>query len=780
MNLPRLLFRLLLGQRLPTTRGTVTVPGLHGRVRIHRDRKGIPLIEAGDEYDSAFAVGFCQGQDRSFQLELLLRATRGTVSALVGPAALPVDRLARRIGFARSAAAQWPTLDADIRIMLEAYARGVNAGRTIGSPRRPHELVLLRAQPTPWTALDTLGITKLLSFILCANWDCELVRLKVFSTDGPEALRALDEEYPAWHPVISPVAMAAGAAVDRLAQDLEAFFAVVPPGGGSNNWVVAGSRTVSGRPILANDPHLDASLPPHWYLASVRTPQGAIAGATFVGGPSVLVGHNGTACWGLTAGLVDNTDLFLEQIGSDGASVRQGDGFVTCEVIEEVIPVKGEAPVIERVLQTPRGPILSPALAETAQALSLRATWLDPLPLAGLFRIGHVRGFEEFRAAFDQWPAAAQNMVYADTSGTIGWQLIGQAPSRKKGYGTIPLPGWDPATGWEMQGVPAEQMPYARDPACGYLATANNRHQPEGDGPFLGVDFADGYRVTAIQEALAVRKDWDVASTMRLQMDQRAPAWTEMREIVLSAPAADQDTALALKLLRDWDGRVIADSPAASVYELFVAEMIVRVARAKAPRSWRWVVGAGLSAITPYNFGCYRRTGHLVKSLREQPAGWFDRPWPEEVASALAEAVRTLETRTGQRDPARWAWGTVRPLVMHHPMSRRGILGRALGMVFNLGPVPGGGDADVINQGAVLPLMPLAPADNLPSLRAVFDVGAWQNSRFVLPGGQSGNPLSPHYGDLFELWRRGDGVPIAFTAEEVKAAAVQTLELRPI
>jgi penicillin amidase len=261
-------------------------------------------------------------------------------------------------------------------------------------------------------------------------------------------------------------------------------------------------------------------------------------------------------------------------------------------------------------------------------------------------------------------------------------------------------------------------------------------------------------------------------------MDQRAPAWDEMRAIVLAAPENDADTGKALALVREWNGEAGADSPAGAVYELFVAEMVVRVAKAKAPNSWRWLVGAGLSPITPYNLGCYRRTGHLVKLLREQPAGWFDRSWPAEVADALAMVVRRLVERTRSQDSSRWAWGAVRPLVMHHPLAQRGLLGRALALVFNLGPVPFGGDADVINQGAVLLTDPLSPADNLASMRAVFDVGAWQNSRFVLPGGQSGNPLSPHYGDLFGLWQRGEGVAIAFTAEQMRGAAVQTLELR--
>jgi penicillin amidase len=206
--------------------------------------------------------------------------------------------------------------------------------------------------------------------------------------------------------------------------------------------------------------------------------------------------------------------------------------------------------------------------------------------------------------------------------------------------------------------------------------------------------------------------------------------------------------------------------------------MLDRVGRAKAPSSFRWALGEGLSAVTPYNFFCFRRLGHLARLLRTQPAGWFARPWPDEVAAALAEAVRRLEALRGP-DPARWAWGEVRPLVLHHPLTRVGRLRRALGRVFNVGPVPCGGDSETINQASVLPLTPLAAADNIASVRAVIDVGAWHNSRWCLPGGQSGNPLSPHYADQFPLWRRGEGVPIAFTVEEVQRAVVATLGLVP-
>jgi penicillin amidase len=775
MNLPRLLVRLLLGRRLPRTNGRLRVPGARSALRIHRDRWGIPYVAADNDHDAHFGVGFCHGQDRAFQLEVLLRVIRGTLAEAFGPAALPIDRLARRIGFHHASLEQFGVLDADVRAMLEAYSAGINAGTTLGLPSRPHEFSLLRFRPTPWTPADSLGVVKLISFTLSSNWDAELARFVILTEDGPEALAALDPSSPAGQPQAPVPGPGMSASFDRLSEDLALLTGMAGLGGASNNWAVAGARTATGRPLLANDPHLDARLPTHWYLVQVRTPAWAAAGATFLGGPTVLSGHNGHAAFGMTAGLIDNTDLFREEIGLDGQSFREGDGWVPCAAREEVIHVRGASPVTERVLVTPRGPIISPALeGAQGEALSLRALWLEPRPMRGLLCLQFARDLDEFRRIAEAWPACSQHYVYADVSGTIGSQVIGRAPRRHRGWGTLPLPGWDPAVGWEPDLVPFEAMPHGANPPEGFVATANTDPQPSGDGPFLGVDWIDSYRLAAIRRALAGRTDWDVPRTQVLQTSQESLVWPELREVVLAAGSTDPVAQEAQALLRDWDGRVTVDSPAAAVFELFVAEMAQRVAKAKAPRAYRWALGCGGSLITDHGFFCFRRVSHLVQLLRIQPSGWLGLPWPEEIADALAVTVRGLRGAHGT-NPSTWAWGRVRPLVMHHPLGR----GRLLAAIFNRGPVPCGGDTDTINQASVFPLRPTEPCNNIASMRAVIDVGGWENSRFVLPGGQSGNPFSPHYDDLFPLWQRGEGVPIAWEPEAVRKAAVETLELVP-
>jgi len=775
MSILRWLVRLALGRRLVLTDGHLRVAGPHAPLTIRRDRHGIPVVEAASERDAFFGLGFCQGQDRAFQLEVLLRVVRGTVSELVGPDALPVDRLSRRIGFHRAALARVPLLVPEVRELLEAFAAGVRAGTTAGLPRKPHEFALLGGQPTLWTPADTLGVVELISFTLSANWGVELARLRIWREDGEEALRALDPTFPAWHRVTLPNLTTAGVPpLDRLGEELTLLRQLVGSGGGSNNWALAGNRTATGRPILASDPHLDTKLPSPWYLAHLRWPGGAVVGCSFVGGPAVLAGHNGHAAWGLTAGLVDNTDLFLEQLGPDGRTYRQGGEYRPCVVREERIAVKGKPAVVETVLETPRGPILTGVLDGVTDAVSLRAVWLDPRPVAGLLWVHRARSFDEFRELLRDWPATSQNMAYADATGTIGWQLAGGAPRRKVGHGAMPLPGWRPEVGWEDGLIPFDEMPHGENPLEGYLATANSRPLPEGHGPDLGVDWIDGYRQQAIQDALASRSDWTIAETLRLQADQRSLPWVEMRDAVLAVPADTQRRTLALRLLREWDGVLGIDSAAASVYELFVAEMLTRLAKAKAPRSWEAALGKGQAVLVEFNYFALRRSGHLVRLLREQPAGWFARGWPAEMADALEAAVAALEARAG-RDPDRWGWGRLRTLTLKHPLGRS----RLLASTFNLGPYPHGGDADTVNQSASLPWRPLDGAVNLASARVVIDVGAWSNSRFALPAGQSGNPFSPHYGDLGEVWRRGDGVPIPWTPAEIAAATTATLVLEP-
>jgi len=773
VNLAKLIFGLLLGRRLPVTSGTLEVPGVGAPIRIERDRWGVPSITAAGDEDAWFGLGFCQGQDRTFQLEAMLRVIRGTLSELIGPDGLPVDRFSRRIGFRRSAILQAKALDERGRRQMGAFAAGVTAGAAIGLRRLPHEFRLLGATPTPWTLEDATGILGLQSFSLASNWDSEMARLRVLTADGPEALKALDPTYAEWQGVASPPGTAAGPTIDRLAGEMSSFLELVGQGG-SNNWAVCARRTRSGRPLLANDPHLPPTLPPHWYLARLSTPEWTVSGASFAGSPTFPAAHNGHAAWGVTVGLVDNTDLYLEEVGADGRTVREAGGWTECALVEEEIRVKGrEEPERVSVLITPRGPVIGPALEGESAAISIQAVWLAPRPLKGLLDVHRCRSFDQFHRVWEEWPALSLNMVYADADDNIGWQLTGTAPIRRSGFGVLPQPAWDPSAGWTGEDVPFEDMPCAQNPKLGLIVTANANPSAAPE-PFLGVDWIEGYRQDRAVELLRAREDWDHDGFRTVQADVHSVPWREMKELVLGVPATDPAAARALDLLRSWDGRVTADSAAASVFELWQAEMIRRVCRAKAPNSWEWAAGKGFTVLSPHSVFSVRRTGHLVRLLREKPAGWFGRSWDAEVADAFAAAIGELERSRGAEQSG-WAWGRVRPLTFLHPLGAR----KPLDRVYNLGPFPCGGDQNTVAQAAVDPLQPSANPSFVQSMRMIVDLGRFENSRWILPGGQSGNPMSPHYDDQLPLWLRGEGIPIPHTEAEVAAAKLMTLELKP-
>lgn len=774
-SLGRTLLRLLLGSRLPLTNGQLEVEGLHGPVTIHRDRYGIPMVEAEDELDVFFGFGFCQGQDRAVQIELSKRAATGALSELFGKATLPVDRLVRRVGLRPAAEAQFAILEPRISSIITAFASGVNAGHSLGLPRRPHELVLLRAGLTDFTPVDVVSIMKLQSLVMPSNWDSELARLMVFNLDGLEALLALDPQYPEWHQVPAPPAGLAGSAAQRLAEDLAALQETMGTGGGSNGWAVSASRTQTGRPLLANDPHLSATLPPHWYLARLQAPHWSLAGAALPGTPAMALGHNGNCAWGVTAGLLDNTDLFLEQIGPDGQSVLEDGEYVPCQIRKEIIRIRGGDSVEEDVLVTPRGPIVSPALGEEFGAISMRALWLDPLPLRGFLEALEAESLEEFFAPFAQWPILPLGMVCADTHGNIGYRMVGQAPVRRRGYGTMPSPGWVKGASWAPEGVSFDEMPSVLNPACGYLAAANTQPEPHGSGPFLGIDWVDGYRLGRILQALDERSDWDIGSSAALQLDVKSMPWEEMRDVILSCPAASPESREARELLQTWNGRMATDSPAATLFHLFVVELSSRTARAKAPRSHPWVQGRSVSPVIGSSLFAARQTGRVSRLLRSLPDGWFPGGWPAEIDDALRSAYLAAVDRLGEPSD-RWQWGRARSAAaLTHPLGRLPLAGS----IFNLGPFAFPGDPNTVAQAGAFREDPLARPGVLPSLRMVLDVGNWDNSLFSLPGGQSGNPLSPHYSDLLPLWLHGAGIPIPWTPEAVKAATAETLLLNP-
>ncbi|KAA0235394.1 MAG: Penicillin acylase 2 proenzyme [Acidimicrobiales bacterium] len=774
MTVPRKALGAVFGRRLPNTEGSLETAGIDGTVVIGRDGYGVPHVEAATDADAWFGAAFAQAQDRSFQLELFLRLTRGTLAELIGSQGVPMDRLMRRIGLRRAAEAQSLNQPEHLLDVCAAFARGINAGNRLGNPKVAHELKLLASRPSDWDAVDVLGIAKLVGFMLSTPWLSKLARLRICEADGIEAVGSLEPDYGADHPLTSPYGQPAGQAADRLTEELASVQSLLGVPGGSNNWVIGADHTATGFPIVASDPHLAPSVPPPWYLMQLRTPRWAGAGAGFVGAPGIVIGHNGHGAWGVTNGMADIVDLFMEEVGPDGRSVREGDEFKPCEVLQETIGVRGGRALQEEVLITRRGPVIGPALEGEVGALSMSATWLSDRPVRGFFEVLTATGFEEFRQAFAAWPSASLNVVYGDADGAVGWQYAGEVPRRERGFGFVVSDGTDPECGWKDTPVPFEDMPYSLGGDAHFVATANNEPIPDDEGPYLGMDWTMGYRAERIRRLLTSRDGWDVDSVMAMQMDTASVLWEEVRDAFASAKASSPDADHALRLLGSWDGDMAVDSPAAAVFALTVAEMSERITRRKAPNSWRWALGQGENRFLAMSGYGTRRWGHTAELIVDQPEGWFERGWPEEIGEALGAVVSRLRSEKGD-DPAGWGWGYVRPLTFKHPLSSVPGLARA----FDLGPLPWGGDATTISMAANHPLEPTSSPIVVANMRATMPVGQWERARFVLAGGQSGNPCSPHYDDQYELWRKGEGIPIAWTEQEVRSAAQHTLTLEP-
>ena len=444
-----------------------------------------------------------------------------------------------------------------------------------------------------------------------------------------------------------------------------------------------------------------------------------------------------------------------------------------CEVRNEHIEVKGDDSEDLEVLVTDRGPMVGPAFEGPFGALSMSATWFDAGNAGAIFNFCHIDSFDALHEAFRGWSSVPLNVAYADREGTIGWQLIGSAPIRGVGGGTIPMTASNPDTRWSDSSVPYDDIPNLSNPESGYVVTANNH--PSADGPYLGSDFLDGYRAARIAEVIRNRSDWTVGRTLQLQTDRYSIPWREMRSVVLEAAAFAGDLGAIVNLLRDWNGVVAVDSPAAAIFEIFTATFSKAIAEAKAPNTSRFALGEGFTPLMPFNMLLMRRVSHLITLLDERPDGWFESGWDEAIREALRQARTMLQARAG-KDPHQWSWGEVRQVTLVHPMGLR----KPLDRVWNIGPLPHGGDANTVNPGPVDPLDPLGNPDfAIASGRMVVEIGSWDLARFCVPGGQSGNPFSSNYSDQIKLWTEGDALVVPYTRTAVDRTIRFRLRLVP-
>lgn len=775
---------------LPTVSGTLRVSGIAAPVEVLRDAHGVPHIRAASEADALAALGWVHAQDRLWQMEFQRRLAAGRLAEVLGPAALDADRLFRTVGIARAATSTWARTERDARDHVEAYVRGVNAFLDAHRGHRlPVEFALLGIEPEPWRPEDVVAWTKTMAWMLATDWREELLRARVAARVGEEGAALLMPDATAATPVIVPegpvaseptsadpvegtVGPVATARVEAwllaLAADVDRTFA---PGlaAASNNWVVAGSRTVTGQPLLANDPHLGAQTPAVWYLAHFTGGRLDVMGATLPGVPGVVVGHNGRLAWGVTNLMADVQDLFVERLNASQEAEYDG-AWEPLTVHHEIIRVKDAPDIPLLVRATRNGPLVSDLFDDAAggRAVSLRWTGADAddQTIAAFLRVAAAQTWDEFAVALSGYHGPPQNFVYADTDGNIGYLAAGAVPVRAGDAGTWPVPGWTSAHAWRGY-RPVESWPRLYNPTRGFVATANNApYEGEAARPF-GRSWEPGYRAARVTELLEGAGPLDVEAMVGLQRDVVSLQARTLLPWLRRATPPDERARAALERLRGWDGRVAADSAEAAIYHAWydavLEELFEDDLGSAVFRDWRARPSLAAKALhrlvfTSDDRWCDDRRTPDVEGCEAA----FGR--------ALARGLEQMAGRQGSADLARWTWGRANRVTFpHRPFDGVPLLGRLFSRTADVG-----GDLATIN-----PVMPVGETTFVASYRQVIDLSNVDRSRFGLTLGQSGQLGSAQFADQLPLWRAGELLPMPFSRDAVDAVVTARLVLQP-
>ncbi|MDP1570611.1 MAG: penicillin acylase family protein [Vicinamibacterales bacterium] len=799
---------------LPRVEGTWALAGVSAPVEVLADAHLVSHVYARDPGDAWWAVGVLHARDRAWQMELYRRAASGRLAEILGEEALDVDKRLLTLGLARAADAEWTRLSPDVQHALTRYAEGVNAVFATHTGRaRPLEFQMLGVTPAAWTPVDSLAIGRLMGWRLAENHRAELLRHALARRIGRADAQRLLGSYPAGDPAILDGAgraapSSAAAAVERPPASSAAersrpvrwpagleWLGSSSPRGSSNSWVIAGTKTASGRPLLANDPHLQIELPSVWYEQHVVAAGLDVRGMAIPGVPFVVIGHNSRIAWGLTNSGADVQDFVVERFDVAARRYLDRGRQVPVDVEAREIQVRGRRPEPFEIWRTARGTVfadeglewdappawLSPSAdvpTEGGERRALVLAWhgLDEGDLAEAFaQINTASSWVAFEAAVSRLTALSQNVVYADVDGHIGYAMSGSVPVRASGDGTMPVEGWSGGALW-TGAVSGSRLPRALDPPAGMIATSNNEIDRRWPG-LITRDWVAPYRARRLAAALSVESRLDVAAVMALQNDVTSEAAAEVLAGIDEALAlarsqgADAGVVTTLERLRDWDRRVDG-RPVVTIYQAFEEALWRRtfLDEMDEPLFRRFVEVAGAE-----------RPAGLYAILDEPRSRWFDdigtverRETRDDIfLLAAADAIETLGARFGSED--RWAWSRVHAARFPH------ILGEAampLGWLFNRGPVPVSGDTSTVMRTSVHRLRPFGVWE-YPSFRQVLDVGAWDEARLVLPAGQSGHPLSNHYFDQNVLWREGQYRTAPFSRGAVEAAATARLLLVP-
>ncbi len=776
--MPIALTREALQAALPDCTRNYTAKGLDGPVTIFRDAQGIAHAQATTDHDAFFAQGFIHAQDRLWHMEFDRRRAYGRWAEAAGPAGLEEDKLMRRFRIGACLPAIYDGLQPATRAMLEAYAQGVNAFLdNMGTP--PVEFSLTGVKPAPWLPLDSLAVF-MVRHILMGVWEAKLWRARMLHGMGPEKVAAFHPGYAQEQLVIVPPdGRYGGEVLDALETFKEALghltFLKHGTEDGSNNWVVGGARTASGKPLLAGDPHRALDVPNVYYQNHVACPAFDVIGFSFPGVPGFPhFAHNARVAWAITHGSADYQDLYIERFDSaDPTRYEYRGEWLTAEHGTEMIQVRGAEPVSLETWQTRHGPIVA-GDPRTGTALAFRYTaQLAPNGTLDAIRaMLYADSADAVEEAMRPWVDPVNNMVYCDVDGNFGYRTRGHVPVRSAANAWVPVPGWNGDHEWEGV-VPFEAMPAVRNPATGYAYTANNRIVDESYPHFIGLDFAPGFRAERIHRRLRALQGATVEHMAAIHNDIGSVPAEAFRPLWGRVQAADGAAAQALALLQAWDGEATADSAAPTIFATLRKHVLLRIFT---PQMEPGLLADILSAVDRGANGLLTRTQARLHTMIAEddasvlPAG---ADWDTLLAGAFADAVAELSGRMGP-DPAQWLWRREHTTAAAHPLAGLDDEGPYL---LNPQPIAMGGDGDTVQAAGYYVSQDLR-ARFISVARYVFDPADWDNSRWVVPGGVSGHPGSPHYQDQAPLYEAHRYAAMTYNWDRIarEAGTRQTLD----
>lgn len=768
----------------PENSGRAVVQGLSAPVEVVRDRWGVPHLYAQNERDLFFAQGYVHAQDRLWQMLFNRVVGAGRLSEHFGPGTLPTDRYLRTLGLRRLAARDLERLTPETRGFLDAYSAGVNAFLATHEGRLPVELRVLGVAADPWTTLDTLTWTRMMGLNLSQNSGFELTRARLVPKLGAEMARRLLPPYPQDAPVIVPSfpAVPAIPAMTGTPQAPTPLSGLLPRTDGerwaSNGWVVHGSRTATGKPILANDTHLGLNMPSVWYEIGLHGGRFETMGFSFPGMPFVIIGQNQRIAWGITNLNGDVQDVYMEKLDDPEkptAALFQG-RWEKLSRIEEKIPVKGAQPETWAVLGTRHGPLIHKVQPDWQGAPPMSLAWaasdgsrmMDALAL-----LGHAGSWTEFRSALSYWDTPSLNFVYADVDGHIGYQSTAVVPRRAPGHdGSVPVPGWDGRSEWQGM-IPFAEMPNLLDPPSGFIVTANNRVVGD-DYPYtITTDWAPPGRARRLTELLAAETRLTPERAREIQRDTFLALARDLRPVLLTVkPQGDLETT-ALEQLKSWNLRFDPEAVGAPVFAAWM--------RSLRPAIFADEIGPELAMAAG---GLVYSQSDLLAALIAHPRDplFDDKNTPavetrdDILRKSFSQAVAWLAENQGD-DPAAWTWGRVQTISFaHQPLGMSGI--GPLAKIFNSEPLPAPGWEETVLLAGANPEGPFQVGFGV-SQRFLADLADLSRSVAVNSTGQSAPIFHRHREDQARLWSAGQYHPVLAGRDAVEREAEATLILAP-